>query len=278
MVRVFRIERDGLAADGEHGDIDVVAALEAASANVTLSVRRDGVGVSVAVADDNRAELSLRSYCAASTLNDVEVELADADAVGHRDRAADRCLRAADGDSALARGRVELRADAVGTRQVSVLAEQCRLVDIARGVRQRGGIDELRRAALRVGQRGGDGSRAVAVGRAYGGGRRGIGFVSLLIVDGHLFALRPSHVEDFLTALIDTCGDGASLRAVVALGCQRGGELDVLAAGCDRCRVVDDCIIVRAGCGCQQSARCEQCGCDDAISAFHHCFVVFNGL
>ncbi len=237
-------DRHLLAADGQHGHVDARGAERRARRG------RDGVHIR-AVADDERRD-AVDGRAAVHW-----GELADEHLVGHRDRAADRCLRAADGDGALARGRVEVGADAGNG---TVLAAEYRGVDAARTVAERGGIDELGRAALGVAERGGDGSRAVGVGRAYGGRRRRVGVVSLLVIHGHLLAAHPCR----RAALID----GARLPAAVGLGFalwrERGGQCDGAVGGL-LLRPVGDVVLV--------GARGGQCACRQQRQGQYQCLL-----
>ena len=204
----------------------------------------------------------------------TEVELADADAVGQRHLITDDGCPGCGADGAATRGRVEVGAD-VGDGSHLVVA-QFVLVNVARGVVQRGGIDKLHRAAvLRAGERGGDGGRAVVVGGAHSGRCGSIGVIALLVINGNLFAGSPGDVQDFLILAVCARGDGLGL-GVFPLGGQGGCKLDGLGLGSK------PGVLFRGGfyliAGCEECARNEQDHCQDVIDLFHRCLVVKGSL
>ena len=75
------IERDELVVYGEQGYVDVVSIAKITGTNsvIICFIRCDGIGVTVAVVDNDITELILNE-CAAGIK--VTAELADADAVG----------------------------------------------------------------------------------------------------------------------------------------------------------------------------------------------------
>ena len=75
------IERNELTADGEQGYVDIVGIAKITGTNSVIIwfIRCDGIGVTVAVVDNDITELILNE-CAAGIK--VTAELADADAVG----------------------------------------------------------------------------------------------------------------------------------------------------------------------------------------------------
>ena len=80
--------------------------------------------MAVAVVDNYGSAEVTRGTARTVALNDIEMELADADLISKRYVAVESGLCAVDDDSTITRGCVELRANAVGARQVAVLVKQ----------------------------------------------------------------------------------------------------------------------------------------------------------